>query len=561
MHLVAAEVSLFDGTPNNSQVSPVSTLTSGQESTPTPNNSQVSPVPTFTSGQESTPTREESVSTLTNLIETNPGLIVSPDETGITPLHIMSRNLFSGVSSLTISQNVDMSPSNSDTSPPTPSKHFEQSKEILSKMIHTALPPDADEDFLNHLFIVTGSLKDLQGNNPLHELMTSFGSSRMSSLTALTDVMHMEELTAPNVAVPELQPMFYELGPAVDGAVSDTLSISFLEQDTRTSLLLVNESPVLPDTRQSLLLIDKSKSTTIHVTHSSQKKISIPSISEESKDSGIDEQFAKDFFTGESSDFSSVSDFLKDVMQTTNGVSLPFAEFKNQTNAQGYYPIDTLIDFMTTFDWYLVNNFKFKTATPEQKSAVAMKPRLNVTAPPELGILFSWLIPEDEQGNPVKTEFVEEFKMAGDGKLQSIVLADKAKNKLQPNQQPALHATVGKTLTQDVMYDVIEGKFSIDVNGTVSFPEQKEFVGKPDAYFQGTRVYINRYMNSIIKYEKQNGYSYIENDNNNNKALINYLRDQINPVPSQPYQFKIAFTKYNDDSWAHFICIEHESEP
>jgi hypothetical protein len=370
----------------------------------------------------------------------------------------------------------------------------------------------------------------------------------------------MGELTVPDVDVPELQPIFYEMGHAVDGAVPDPLSISFLEQDTRTSLLLVNESLVLPDTRQSLLLIDTSKPNTIHVTHSSQKKISIPSISEESKDSGIDKQFAKDFFTGESSDFSSVSDFLKDVMQTDNGVSLPFAEFKNQTNAQGYYPIDTLIDFMTTFDWYLVNNFKFKTAiATEQQPAVAMKPRLNVTAPPELGILFSWLIPEDEQGKPVKTKFVKEFKMAGD-KLESIVLAEEAKNKLQTKQEPALDATVGKTLTQDVMYDVIEGKFSIDVNGTVSFPEQKEFVGKPDAYFQGTRAYINRYMNSIIKYEKQNGYSYIENDNNN-KALINYLRNQINPDQGKTYQFKIAFTKHGDDSWAHFICIEHESQP
>jgi ankyrin repeat protein len=587
MHLVAAEVSLFSGTPNNSQMSSASTLTSQQASPPP-------------SEQVSTLTREESMSTLTNLIETNPGLIVFPDETGITPLHIMSRNLFSGVSSLTISQeerslldSIDellgtpVTPSPTDAqstsslvSPLTQSEHFEQSKKILSEMIHTALPPNADEDFLNHLFDVTGSLEDLQGNNPLHELMASFGSSRMSSLTAFTEIIRLGDLTVPDVDVPQLQPIFYEPDGAVPGATATATDdaaaananaddgdgaatngkdavdgaddgavpaaaptpvpgplISFNDPDTRDSLLLVNESqPSLPGTRQSLLLIDMSKPTTIHITHSSETSVTL------SKAQGIDKEFAKDFFTGESTDFSSVSDFLKDVMQTSDGVSLPFAEFKNQTNRQGYYPIDTLIDFMTTFDWYLVNNFKFKTQIKSKQSPVAMKPRPNVTAPAQLGILFGCLIPEDEQGNPIQpTKFVENFQIAGDGTLQSM----------------QLNADIQRKLALGDMYDGIEGKFLIDVNGTVSFPGENElFEGKPDAYFQGKRFSINQYMNSII-----DPANYTYRVPNENDELIESLRTQINPNQGQTYQFKIAFTKEGNDSRAHFICIESDPTP
>jgi hypothetical protein len=125
MHLIAAEVSLFDN--------------------PTLNNTDAS--------EASTIDTLDTLSTLDNLMETNPALIVSPDEMGTTPLHIMSRNLFSGVSSLTISTDVAKSMvQSSQMSALTQSTHFEQSKKILSKMIHTALPSDADEDFLNHLF-------------------------------------------------------------------------------------------------------------------------------------------------------------------------------------------------------------------------------------------------------------------------------------------------------------------------------------------------------------------------------------------------------------------------
>ena len=53
-------------------------------------------------------------------------------------------------------------------------------------------------------------------------------------------------------------------------------------------------------------------------------------------------------------------------METEDGTAeLPFAEFKNQTNDKGFYPIDTFVDFMTTYERYLVDNFKFKTENKE----------------------------------------------------------------------------------------------------------------------------------------------------------------------------------------------------
>jgi hypothetical protein len=107
------------------------------------------------------------------------------------------------------------------------------------------------------------------------------------------------------------------------------------------------------------------------------------------------------------------------------------------------------------------------------------------------------------------------------------------------------------------MYHVIEGKFTIDENNSVNISNTSELQDKQnDAYFPGTRVYINRYMNSIM--DRNNSYNYIQNDDNN--AMVAYLRTQIN-TPNKienviTYQFKIAFTKQGEDSVAHFICTE-----
>ena len=291
------------------------------------------------------------------------------------------------------------------------SELFEKSKILLQNMIDTIMPVDSSPDYLSSLTLSASSFKDNQGNNPLHELVTSFWKSRLSSISALTQTMNIIndneikpsiqsasttneepssnvfELTFPIISVPALIPLEYII---TDNTVSKTpvetsinlseLTISirpYSEQRIEVSQQLTRAVDVKPvdresiqsqPTRKSILFINKEKTPTITIFHSSEKsfKLSADTLTTITKASGIDKQFARDFFTQQTSAYSSVEELFKTLMETDDGqVELPFSEFKNQTNDQGFYPIDTFIDFMTTYERYLVDNFKFKTANKE----------------------------------------------------------------------------------------------------------------------------------------------------------------------------------------------------
>ena len=382
---------------------------------------------------------ELSDSTVYSLIQTNPSFIITPDEFGLTPLHIVSRNIFSPISTLTIS-NVSVpstissnsnsgsstlgTPNNNNGSAPSTissndSKTFEKSKILLQNMMDTIMPVDSSPDYLSSLTLSASSFKDNQGNNPLHELVTSFWKSRLSSISALTQTMNIIEdirkqppdstpastsgsapnndagLTFPIISVPALIPLQYTIKydtnsspSAMSPSNEPTANLSELTMSILSSPLVAeNESIQSQPTRKSILFFNKDKTQDMTITLFNSSETSIPlseygmkigdkfvdfltksaESSEEftniTKEPGIDAQFARDFFTPQTSAYSSVEEIFKTLMETEDGLAeLPFAEFKNQTNDQGHYPIDTFVDFMTTYERYLVDNFKFKTA-------------------------------------------------------------------------------------------------------------------------------------------------------------------------------------------------------
>ena len=372
---------------------------------------------------------ELSDSTVYSLIQTNPSFIITPDESSLTPLHIVSRNIFSPISTLTISMVSSSADTNNNSNASLPSTinsnsssgssvdtnnninaslpstinsnisdTFEKSIILLQNMMDTIMPVDSSPDYLSTLTLSASSFKDNQGNNPLHELVTSFWKSRLSSISALTQTMNIIEdirkqtttttsppdigigLTFPIISVPALIPLQYEYSSKTNPTI-DNISLTFVSQPTRKSILFFN----------------KDKTPTMTLFHSSETSIPLPEYTNISKQSGIDAQFARDFFTPQTSAYSSVEEIFKTLMETEDGlVELPFAEFKNQTNDQGHYPIDTFVDFMTTYDRYLVDNFKFKTAPERVKQIDYSKGeivlRLNKSAPGKMQGLTNILL-------------------------------------------------------------------------------------------------------------------------------------------------------------------------
>ena len=416
---------------------------------------------------------ELSDSTVYSLIQTNPSFIITPDKFGLTPLHIVSRNIFSPISTLTISMvsvpstissnsNSGSStlgtPNNNNGSAPSTissndSKTFEKSKILLQNMMDTIMPVDSSPDYLSSLTLSASSFKDNQGNNPLHELVTSFWKSRLSSISALTQTMNIIEdirkqppdstpastsgsapnndagLTFPIISVPALIPLQYTIKydtnsspSAMSPSNEPTANLSELTMSILSSPLVAeNESIQSQPTRKSILFFNKDKTQDMTITLFNSSETSIPlseygmkigdkfvdfltksaESSEEftniTKEPGIDAQFARDFFTPQTSAYSSVEEIFKTLMETEDGlVELPFAEFKNQTNDQGHYPIDTFVDFMTTYDRYLVDNFKFKTAPERVKQIDYSKGeivlRLNKSAPGKMQGLTNILL-------------------------------------------------------------------------------------------------------------------------------------------------------------------------
>jgi len=481
-------------------------------------------------------------------------------------------------------------------------------------MMDTIMPVDSSPDYLSSLTLSASSFKDDQGNNPLHELVTSFWKSRLSSISALTQTMNIIEdirkqsqssstvsststnsttdnsvgLTFPIIYVPALIPLQYIIKN--DSSPVPVVAESIQSQPTRKSILFFNE--------------DNTKPMTVTLFNSSEKSLELSKYKDKdiTKESNIDEQFARDFFTPQTSAYSSAEEIFKTLMETEDGLAeLPFAEFKNQTNDQGFYPIDTFVDFMTTYERYLVDNFKFKTADGHIQGIQEVENpyilRLNKSAPGKMQGLTNILLlltPDDEvlknSSKPKQTELAEVTPLDAT-KTESILATYKTKKTtftkmmddiieltiLIPEKNIAGIGSNGPPVASnngDIVY-VISGSFN---NNDVPQLTVEQTITTTTSEFQGYNISIDlstiindNTTNQIINKDSSllrmielllSPSSVANNDEYKivNQDIINELKQEITkkiPDRTKHYEFKLTFRKVDrDDSIALQLYVK-----